>query len=263
MGGKAETDVPSERFMLRMQDDAADDVAGSGTSAGGNDMAESRAITAEHPIEEREETARTVMGGSAVESLGGVGAMVLAILALVGVLPFYLAAIATIAAGGGLLVQGSAIATRYSDLRFETATKEPAQVAELVGGVSLETLGGIAGVALGILALVGVAPMALVSVAVLVFGGTLIMGAGTLARLNNAVLRTWSGSEEHHSIAREAVRSAAATQVMVGIGAITLGILALSGVNPLTLSQVALIAIGASILFGGSSAAGRMTNLLG
>lgn len=226
-------------------------------------MAESRAITAEHPVQEREETARTVMGGSTVESLGGIGATVLAILALVGVLPFYLAAIATIAAGAGLLVQGSAIAARYSELRFETATKRPAQLAELVGGVSTETLGGVAGVTLGILALVGVVPMVLVSIAVLVFGGTLLMGAGLTARLNNVILRSWSGSEEHHALAREAVRSAAATQLMVGLGAITLGILALSGVNPLTLSQIGLIGIGASIVFGGSSVAGRMSNLLG
>ncbi len=226
-------------------------------------MAESRAITAEHPVREREETARTVMGGSTVESLGGIGAMVLAILALVGVLPFYLAAIATIAAGAGLLVQGSAVAARYSELRFETATREPVQLAELVGGVSIETLGGIAGVALGILALVGVVPMTLVSIAVLVFGGTLVMGAGLTARLNNVVLRSWTGSEHHHALAREAVRSAAATEVLVGIGAITLGILALVGLDPLTLSQVGLIGIGASILFGGSSVAGRMSNLLG
>lgn len=226
-------------------------------------MADSRAITTEHPVRERERTARMVMGGSTVESLGGIGAMVLAILALVGVLPFYLAAIATIAAGAGLLVQGGAVAARYSELRFETAAREPAQLAELVGGVSTETLGGVAGIALGVLALVGVVPLTLVSVAVLVFGGTLLMGAGLTARLNNVILRSWSGSEEHHALAREAVRGAAATQVLMGIGAITLGILALVGFDPMTLSQIGLIGVGASILFGGTSVAGRMSGLLG
>jgi len=225
-------------------------------------MAESRAITAEHPGREREETARVVMGGSSVESLGGIGAMALAILAIVGVLPFYLASIATIAAGAALLVEGGAVAARFSELRFETASRESVQLAELGGGMTTEMLGGIAGVALGILALVGVAPLTLLSIAVLGFGGTLLIGSGLTARLNNVILHSWSGDERHREIAREAVRTAAGAKVLVGIGSTTLGILALTGVSPLVLSQAALIGIGATILFGGSSLAGRMSTLL-
>ena len=84
--------------------------------------------------------------------------LVLAILGLAGVVPMYMAFIATIVLGVALLFEGWALASRYSKLLSEmgggllTAT-------ELGGGITAEFLAGAAGVALGILALLGVVPM--------------------------------------------------------------------------------------------------------
>ena len=129
-----------------------------------------------------------------MESLGGVGAMTLAIPGLASVLPFYLASIAAIAAGTALLAEGSAVTAQFSDLR-SSATHGRVDLAELGGGMTTEMLGGLAGVTLGVLALVGVDPASLLATATLVFGGTLLVGSGLTARLNDALLLQWGDDE--------------------------------------------------------------------
>jgi hypothetical protein len=59
-------------------------------------------------------------------------------------------------------------------------------------------------------------------------------------------------------MARDALYAASGSEALIGAGAIVLGILSLSGIAPLALVLVALLAIGASILLAGSSVAGRM-----
>src|SRR5262245_58223779 len=81
-----------------------------------------------------------VAGGSFAEAIGGVGAVVLAILALVGVMPERMAAIATLAVGVALLLEGIAIATRFSNL-FSQTGRNLADAAELGGGMGAEFFG--------------------------------------------------------------------------------------------------------------------------
>jgi hypothetical protein len=59
-------------------------------------------------------------------------------------------------------------------------------------------------------------------------------------------------------MARDALYAASGSEALIGAGAIVLGILSLSGIAPLALILVALLAVGASILLAGSSVAGRM-----
>jgi hypothetical protein len=92
-------------------------------------MVDSTTTASEHSAH-REGAAQTVGAGSSAETTAGLGAIVLALMALVGVLPLILAAIATIASGAGLLLEGAAVTARYSELRLETASRRPAQVAE-------------------------------------------------------------------------------------------------------------------------------------
>src|SRR5262245_11509555 len=96
--------------------------------------------------------------GSTLEALGGVAALVLAILALVGFQPLYLTTIATIAVGVALLAHGG------------MAVRET----ESTNRIGSEILGGAAGVALGILALVGVLPQLLLLAATIVLGVALL-----------------------------------------------------------------------------------------
>jgi len=105
---------------------------------------------ADFTVQEREATISIVAGGSFAEAIGGIGAVVLAILGLVGVMPEDMAAIATLAVGVALLFQGIAVATRFSNL-FSQTGKSLADAAELGGGMGAEFLGGAAGGILGVL----------------------------------------------------------------------------------------------------------------
>jgi hypothetical protein len=71
----------------------------------------------------------------------------------------------------------------------------------------------------------------------------------------------FGGYDLSQQIAREAVSAAAGMQMFVGLGSITLGILALVGLAPLTLVLVAMLALGAAVLLSGAAIRSRMLPL--
>jgi hypothetical protein len=206
---------------------------------------------------EAERSLRAVLGGSMSEGIAGAGAVALAIIGLANTLPMTLAAIATIIVGGGLLFEGAAIASRYSTLLAQ-AGKGGFATMELGGGMTAEMFGGMAGVALGILALLGVSSVSLESIAIIVFGGAVIMGSGATARLNRLSIARSGEEEEARSLAHAAVSAAADVQLMIGMGVVVLGILALLGISSLRLTLVALLGLGFSILMTGSTLTSRL-----
>jgi len=197
--------------------------------------------------------------GSFTEGIGGAGAVVLAILGLIGVLPAPLAAIAAIAIGLSLAIGGGSVASQYSRLLVKT---EPRPVAQVVAaGMSMEALCGLAGVVLGILALLHVNELILLPSSLLVFGGALLMASIATARINDVRIRL-APVEETHELAQDAVYAASGSEVLIGAAAVVLGILALSGFDPLTMTLVGLLSVGASVLLSGMSMAGRMISVM-
>lgn len=194
--------------------------------------------------------------GSTVEAVGGAAALVLAILGLAAVLPKILVAVATIAVGVALLAEGAAIAGRTSRLASQGAVRGSAP--ELGGGMSAEFLGGASGIVLGVLALLNVAPLTLPAVAAVVFGGALLFGSGANVRIGTLASRAETGL----SATREAVQAASGAQIMVGLASIVLGILALVGTAPVTLTLVALLSVGTGIVLGGTAITARMAALM-
>jgi hypothetical protein len=201
------------------------------------------------------DTSMEVIGGGAtVEAIGGGAAGVLAILGLAGVLPMFMAPIATLAIGAALAAEGGALVARCSAL-INRAGGGRSAMAELGGGTSAELLGGGAGIVLGILALLGVASTILVAAAVVTFGGALLFGSAATSRLNAAAE---TANETHaQRLAREAVWVAMGAQVLTGLAAVVLGVIALVGLAPMTVSLVALLAVGAAVLLSGSAVGGR------
>jgi hypothetical protein len=190
-------------------------------------------------------TARQVaIGGSATEAFAGVGAIVLSILGLAGVLPVSFAAIAALALGAAILLEGGSIGARL----FERSSV-PGETAETSGGMSAEALAGLAVIVLGILALVGMAPVTLLAVSSIVLGAGLLGGA--VAQMG--FYRT--------STAREAMTNASGGHVLVGIAAIVLGIFALVGADPITYVLVSMLAVGTSVLFSGAAFGGRLITM--
>jgi hypothetical protein len=220
------------------------------------DMAETRGVEGKR--------SEQVLGASSVlEGAAGAAAVVLPILGLLGVLPTVMASVGAIVIGGALFAAGSAMGTRYSELMAKAGGER--QEVESLGGLGIEVLGGAAGVVLGILSLVGISSMVLLEVSTIVLGGTLMLGAGATARLNDFRAGLMGMTGTGREVAREAVNAGAATQMLAGAGAVVLGILALAGVGgaatALTLVLTALLAMGGGILVAGSASAGRMLTL--
>lgn len=209
---------------------------------------------------EEDKTLIELISGSVAAGVAGIGAAVLAILGLTGIFPLTLVCVATIAVGVALVFRGFSVAAKFSTLLRETESPTKTQKAELGGGMTAESLGGIAGVALGILALLNVSPMILVSAATIVFGAAVLLGSGVDFRLNT-IESAMDGSTSR-ILAHEAVALSADLEMMVGIGAITLGILALVGLTPMTLTLVAMLGLGAVDFLSSTTTGGRLIGVL-
>lgn len=190
---------------------------------------------------------------SAVEAIGGAAAVVLGILGLAEVSPMYLAPIATIVVGVALWFEGAAIVARYS--RFvasEARSSAITEVPPVSSGIGAEFLGGAAGTVLGILALLGVASITLTSIAVIVYGAALLFGSGTPLRMNGMATEE-DTSTPVHQVMREAAWASSGAQLLVGVGAAVLGILALVGFAPIILILSALLTVGATLALSGAA----------
>ena len=135
----------------------------------------------------------------------------------------------------------------------------------------MESLAGFAAIVLGLLSLLGIHSGVMLAAAVIVLGCALLLASGAIARLTTLPLREPFGTaeqarqaehahhaEHEHYMVRDALYAASGSEALIGAGAIVLGILSLSGIAPMALILVALLAVGASILVAGSSVAGRM-----
>jgi hypothetical protein len=212
-------------------------------------------------LREEKRNAEFIFGGSLAEGLVAIGAIVVAILALVGTFPLLLLSIAVIAVGAALLSEGAAITARFRNLLHEY-TNDRFSIAELGIGTTVESVGGVAAIALGILALLHLNPFILIPAAIITVGATLIFGSGANARLNAIRLPYAERHPIVAEISRETVLAATGIQLLVGTGAVTLGILALCGIFPMLLSLIAVLAVASAILFSGSSLAGRALEML-
>lgn len=198
-------------------------------------------------------TKEVITGGASLEALGGAGAAVLAIIGLSGYLPFYMTAISVIAVGGAMLVHGLSVAARWNDT-IERFRREKGEEVAVSGGIGTEAVGGAAGVVLGILSLASILPGVLLPVSAIVLGGSVLLGGPAQAPISNM-----AGSDTKTSRAmNDAVRAASGIDVLVGGGAVVLGILALLKIGPaMTLTMVSMLALGGALLISGGALAAR------
>lgn len=189
-----------------------------------------------------------VAGGSSAEAVGGAAAIVLGILGLAEVYPLYMLPIGVIVLGVAILLEGGSLLTRYKKL-----LRSASPTTEFGGGMRLEMLGGIAGIVLGILSLLGIVPLVLCAVAAIVFGGTLLLTGSAHARLNELEGHYHGWDESTQAMAREATQTGSGLQVIVGVGAIVLGILALLGIATQILCLISLLAVGGMVLLSGAA----------
>lgn len=220
-----------------------------------------RELREQRRMPEEEHIKEIAVGGTTVSGLVAAIAGILSIIGLAGAYPGWMVTIATIALGVSFLLEGGAIVARWSALLHEV-TEGRVRMMELGAGVTGEALAGITGIVLGILGLLGIVPAVLIPCAVIVFGGALVVGAGANVRINDLVMTYRQEQPIARQVAREAVLATTGLQMLVGFGAITLGIIALAGFVPLTLSLAAVLAIGVMFLLSNATVAGRMFSIL-
>jgi hypothetical protein len=207
----------------------------------------------------QEETVATMEAGSVGEAVAGAAGLVLAILGLLGILPLTLDAIAGIALGVALLLGGAALAARYS--RAIPPTALPRARHDISGALGLQAIAGIAAVVLGVLALLGVSSLELLGVTVIVLGAALLAVGGGMARLGRSA--RWLRADAGRSGEVDSGSVAAGWEVLIGVAAVVLGILALTGRAPLMLTLIAMLCVGAALLVTGSLVASRLFSFFG
>lgn len=214
----------------------------------------------ETPVGSERRLARLVEGGSTIEAVGGVAAVILAIVGLAHIATLSMEATAAIVLGAALFLQGGLVAAEYNEIlnRFQGGP-----YAEFGGGLGAEALAGISVVVLGILAAFGIDAQNLMAIAAIVLGAGLVLSSGVTSRLASVKIDMSRGTAEAKTAAQEAVSAASFTQIFVGIGAVILGVLALLEISPLVLTLVAMLAVGAATLLSGGALFGRMWSLIG
>jgi uncharacterized membrane protein len=188
---------------------------------------EKRSVLRESEQQENYETAhKAAAGGIGLAALLGLVSVVLSILGLVNVAPYFMAGVSAIALGVALLLAGG-----FSMEWFTTPREHFFYEGE--GAMSTEVMAGVGGIVLGILALIGIAPSILLPVSVLAFGVSLFM-------------TSWVGATHFSGI-----------KCLTGLSGIVLGILALTGIAPLALTLVGFLTLGFGTLFSGSMMSGK------
>jgi len=193
--------------------------------------------------------------GSVLESLCGIAAIILGILGLAHYVPQTLAAVGVIVIGAALVSEGSALLGKYAQVAHDNVTGVTTGYADVGGGVMIEFLAGIAAIVLGILALLSVAPLTLMAIAIIAVGAALILSGGSLGDEMTAF-------DAHDQLAHSALAGTRSVEMLAGVGAVVLGILALLGHHELTLILVSVLGLGATIVLTGSALTGRLLSIM-
>ncbi len=216
---------------------------------------------------------RAEVSSSLIEPAAGIAVVVLAILGLAGVSEPLLMSIALVILGAAIIAQGSGVAGEFSRL-LSGSSGGSLQVTDLGSTMTAGILTGLVVLVLGILALVGQAPEVLVPAAVIVVGAGLILGASSTNQLNELKVANSGANEVAQRVARAAGSGATGAQILVGLAAVVLGILALAspleaevlrsdGATSTLLTLVALLAVGAAITVSSNALTGRLFRSFG
>ena len=195
--------------------------------------------------------------GLLTEGAAGIAVIVLAIIALAGVSVAALTSIAAIVIGVGLMVQAFNSAAEHSRMMTADAAAGT-HPAEFGGDVMVDSMCGLTGIVLGILALVGMSSAHLLPPALIVFGGALLV-SGAVSMRPRTTLSSSSGSEAM-SVTYQGSPAASGMEILIGLAAIVLGILALL-TGTWVLLLVGFLAVGAALLSASATFNGAVMRL--
>ncbi|MGH7782120.1 MAG: hypothetical protein ACREQR_20085 [Candidatus Binataceae bacterium] len=201
---------------------------------------------------------RSSLGGS----VGGIVLIILGILALARIDPLLLTPIAVIVGGIALLIEDGNLAARYVNA-LSHLPGENLDVSALADGMSAGVLAGVGGIVLGILALIGIAPEPLASVAIIIFGAAVLFDFAARTQIKALKVINSGSSERSARLAIAAASSTSTAGALVGVGLVTLGILALAGLVPWILVAVALLSFGVYLFLDSTAVATAVFGTMG
>lgn len=205
----------------------------------------------------------TAAYGGFIDALGGIAAGVLAIIGLNGFDPEGMAGIATIVLGAAFLVQAGAILSEYTHIVSRAG--DGAVSGDMMGndGLAAMFLVGAAGIVLGVLALLGIVSAELTAIAVIAYGAALVMSSGSVRQMymlrGQALIPSRSTRE---LLAGQMASGSAGVQLMTGLAAVVLGILAVAGHYSRVLTLAALLLLGVTVLLTGSALGGLVLSFM-
>lgn len=143
-------------------------------------------------------------GGLSIMFLVGAAGIVLGVLALIGVYPVELAAVAVIAFGSALVFGSNSVWSlhRMKQAAWRASTARMPAGSEILateiaaGSAGLQCIGGLAGVVLGILAVTGTFPVALSLIALLVMGATILLTGSSLSGVVQGFMQPAGGARQ-------------------------------------------------------------------
>jgi hypothetical protein len=201
--------------------------------------------------------------GGLVDAIGGIAAGVLAILGMTGLDPEGMAGIATIVLGAAFLIQAAAITTEYADMLQGASVRGAPGTLAGGDGLAAMFMVGAAGLVLGVLALLGIAPATLTAVAVIAFGGALVLSSGSMRQLYMLrALLPVPLTTTPEVLAGQMATGSAGVQLLTGLSAVVLGILAVAGQAPVLLTLVSLLLLGITVLLTGSALSGLVMSFM-
>lgn len=203
--------------------------------------------------------------GGLADAIGGIATIVLAIIALAGVHPEVILPIAVIVFGAALLIQGGTMLSEYASIIFPAGAAGAPSEQIGVGSLSTLFLVGVAGIVLGILALLGIETGVLSAIAVIAFGSALLLSSNSvrnLYMLQSSASRSAASHSGTELLAGEMASGSAGVQMLAGLAAIVLGILAVIGINQNILLLAALIILGATVILTGSALSGLVVGFM-
>lgn len=193
---------------------------------------------------------------SVFDAAAGAFVALLAILGLAGAAPRSMAALAFMVIGAALIVEGAGVTERYRKMALSHNER---QSPEISTAALIEIAGGAVSFCLGAVALLGFAPFTLMSLASIVLGGSLLLGTGAAIEIDS--VRNYFEPTETRRVIHQAVVAAGGARLLVACGCVTLGVLALFGVAPVTLLLASALSSGGALLLGAVASADRLSPL--
>jgi hypothetical protein len=198
------------------------------------------------------QSARALQNPSVFDAAAGTIVTVLAIVGLSGAAPRTMAALAFIGVGIAFVVEAAGIAKRSQAM----APSESPVRSEITASVLTQVFTGVAGFGLGLLTLFGAGSFVMLAFASVAFGIALLFGTGAAVQVDTVAANL--DPSQTRRVIHEAVVGASGARMLIAVGSVVLGLLALAGVETTTLLLTAGLNLGVGVLLGAVSLGDRM-----